>query len=108
VPDPSDALSHAPLARRQIDDLKPSTPTELDAQFAPASAQLSGANPDPALVQQRLVDLIEAQLGHDEAVALAASFDRQHPTAGNVFDLGDVSDSVATPSGYACLLFLAN
>ncbi len=126
------ALTYGPLARRQIDELRPSTPNELVAQFTAASAQadlaidalrhaglrqsdidaladtalaqLSGPNPDPAVVEQQLTDLIESNVGHDAAVALAASFDEQHPTGGNAFDLGEVSDGVATASGYACLI----
>ena len=130
------ALTHGPLVARQIAELAPSTPDELAVQFGPAArqaeaavaalrqagygqadidaladaaqAQLAGGNPDPGLVEQQLVDLLEARSGHDAAVALATSFDAAHPTTADVFDLGDVSDSVANDSGYGCLAILGS
>ena len=42
--------------------------------------------------------------GADRATAVAADFGRSNPLDPAVFDLGDVSDQVASDSGYACLV----
>jgi hypothetical protein len=81
---------------------------EIDALADTALAQLSGSNPDPAIVEQQLVDQIERKLGRDQTVGLAQSFDRDHPTPSDTFDLGDVSTAVATASGYSCLTTIGN
>jgi hypothetical protein len=126
------ALTFGPLVVRQVTGLQPSAPTELARQFGPAleqaqaavdavqaagltpadvdaladaaADQLAGEDPDPALVEQRLVELLRDRLGADATVALAASFGTDHPTEAAVFDLGDASDEVAAASGYGCLV----
>ena len=52
----------------------------------------------------RVDDLLKGMLGADRKTALATSFGQTSPLDPAVFDLGDVSDQVATDSGYACLV----
>jgi hypothetical protein len=80
------------------------TPADVDALADAMADQLGSDNPDQVQAEQRVVDLLRDRLTEDGLVALAASFDRDHPTVAAVFDLGDVSDVVATSSGYGCLL----
>jgi hypothetical protein len=126
------ALTYGPLARRVLGQALPSAPVELERQLqaavdqgdaAATALQQAGLTPedvealadalfarltepggDSAVAEQLAVEGIDARLGREGTLALAQAFDRDHPTSGAVFDLGDVSDAVATESGYGCLL----
>ncbi|HEY6530837.1 MAG TPA: hypothetical protein VIY72_00940 [Acidimicrobiales bacterium] len=126
------ALTYGPLVDRILRDLGPVTPVELARQLAPGvaqsaaavdalrqagfdqaaidgladalSEQLAGPAPDLGVAEQLVVDRIQEQLGRDGTLALAQAFERDHPTPVGLFDLGDVSDDVATGSGWGCLL----
>lgn len=87
------ALRDAGLTQAQIDTL-------ADAM----ADQFAGDHPDAAAAAVRVDDLLKGMLGADGKTALATSFGRSSPTDPAVFDLGDVSDQVATDSGYACLV----
>jgi hypothetical protein len=125
------ALTYGPLADRLIQQILPVAPVELAQQLGAAadqsaaavealrqagldqsaidaladalSDQLGGPNPDSAVAERLIVDRLQTQLGRDATLALAKSFDVAHPTAGAVFDLGEVSTEAAAGSGYDCL-----
>ena len=87
------ALRDAGLTQEQID------------QLADAMAdQLASDQPDAAVAALRVDELLKGMLGADRTTAVAAAFGRSHPLDPAVFDLGDVSDQVASDSGYACLV----
>jgi hypothetical protein len=87
------ALRDAGLTQAQVD------------QLADAMAdQLGGDQPDAAVAAVKVNELLQGMLGADRTTALAAAFGRSNPLDPAVFDLGDVSDQVATDSGYACLV----
>jgi hypothetical protein len=126
------ALTYGPLARRVIGEVVRFAPTELALQLQAAVdegdaattalqqagftaadvdsladtlfTQLTAPDGDSATAEQMITDRLDARLGRDGTVALAQAFDRDHPTSGAVFDLGDVSEAVAEESGYGCLL----
>lgn len=125
------ALTYGPLADRLVRQILPVAPVELAQQLRPAADQsatavealrqagldqgaidaladalsdrLEGPDPDTAVAERLIIDRLETQLGRDATLALAKSFDDAHPTAGEVFDLGDVSNDAATSAGYDCL-----
>jgi hypothetical protein len=69
-----------------------------------ADEAASPDNPDPVVVQQRLVDELGRQVGTDRVNAAAAAFASANPEPPGLFDLGDVSPEVASAYGYqACV-----
>jgi hypothetical protein len=123
-------LTYGPLADRVIRDMAPATPVEIANQLAPAASQSAAAldalrqagldqatidaladqlaqrltEVDGAVAGQEVVDRLSDELGRDRLLALAQSFERDHPTPVGLFDLGEVSDDVASSSGYGCLI----
>jgi hypothetical protein len=126
------SLLFGPLVDRQMPAVVASAPDELVVRFTPAQQQAAAAvqalrgagltqaqvdtladamadqfasgQPDAAAAAVRVDGLLEGMLGADGATALATAFGRSNPLDPAVFDLGDVSDQVATDSGYACLV----
>jgi hypothetical protein len=110
--------------------MAPATPVEIANQLAPAASQSAAAldalrqagldqatidaladqlaqrltEVDGAVAGQEVVDRLSDELGRDRLLALAQSFERDHPTPVGLFDLGEVSDDVASSSGYGCLI----
>jgi hypothetical protein len=78
--------------------------TDIDAMVAAFRDQAGSGIPDPAVAEDRAQKVVDGRLGRATALALAAAFDRTDPTLPAVFDLGEVSDDVATSSGYGCLI----
>jgi hypothetical protein len=76
----------------------------IDRMAALAVDELAGENPDPGVLTEQLLELLDSGLGRDATTALARAFGAEHPTTPEVFDLGSVSDDVATASGYGCLV----
>jgi hypothetical protein len=126
------ALAFGPAVLRQSDGIVSSAPQEIERQLAPAVAmatasvdalratgfddaavdrmastavdELSGTNPDPGVLTQQLIALLDERLGSGGTTALARSFGAANPIGAEVFDLGSVSDEVASASGYGCLI----
>ena len=126
------SLLFGPLVDRQMPAVMASAPDELVVQFTAAQRQAAAAvqalrdagltqdqidtladamadqlasdQPDAAVGAVRVDDLLKGMLGADGKTRLATSFGGTNPLDPAVFDLGDVSDQVATASGYACLV----
>jgi hypothetical protein len=126
------SLLFGPLVDRQMPAVMASAPDELAVQFTAAQRQAAAAvqalrdagltqaqidtladamadqfasdHPDAAAAAVRVDDLLKGMLGADRKTALATSFGQTNPLDPAVFDLGDVSDQVASDSGYACLV----
>ncbi|MGI9022862.1 MAG: hypothetical protein ACR2HV_06480 [Acidimicrobiales bacterium] len=124
-------LAFGPVVERTLGASVAAAPDEIAAQAAPAlgraqaavaalrglgldqsaidqladlgSAQVGGENPDPGVVQARLLAELRSYVGEDRASAAAADFAAVNPEPPGLFDLGDPTDAAARDAGYDCL-----
>jgi len=125
-------LAFGPLAQRALDQSIAVAPTEVAALAGPArdraaaavaalralgldqaavdrlvdlgAALVEGDNPDPTVVQTKLLAGLHSDVGEDRVTAASADFAAANPEPAGLFDLGDPTDSAARDAGYSCLV----
>lgn len=125
-------LAFGPVAAQTIDTALAAAPEEIAVQLAPSAQRAAAAvealraaglddaaisaladlaagaladpdNPDPLVVEDRLLDDLRARLGAEALAAAAGAFAQANPEPPGLFDLGDVSGEVGRAAGYDCL-----
>jgi len=65
---------------------------------------VEGDNPDPNVVENKLLAELHSDVGEDRATAAASDFSAANAEPPGLFDLGDPTDSAARDAGYGCLV----